>query len=188
MRVLGISGSPRRGGNTEILLDRALEGAASSGALTEKLVVSEMDISPCTACGGCRHTGVCVIKDDMRLVYKKVASCDALIVASPIFFGSVTAQLKAMIDRFQAAWTAKYVLKKDRLARKKKVKGAFLCASSLSARRFFKNAKGVIRNFFATVNVEYSKELFYGGMEGKQDILKKKAALKAAYDIGRDIS
>jgi multimeric flavodoxin WrbA len=187
MRVLGISGSPRRGGSAETLLDKALEGAASQGAMTEKIVLSELRISPCHECGGCRRTGICVIKDDMQAVYGKIASCDGLIVACPIFFGSVTAQLKAMIDRFQCAWIAKYLLKQDTFARAAKVEGAFLCVGGWERTSFFENAKSLIKNFFATVNVEYSRELFRGGVSGKEDILKDAKALEEAYDIGREI-
>ena len=187
MRILGISGSPRRHGNTEILLDKALEGAASGGASTEKVILNELNFKPCQECGGCRETGRCVIADDMQEVYRKIFSSDAVIVASPIFFGSITAQLKAMIDRFQCAWVAKYLLKKMPDT-KKKIKGAFLAVGGSDKKEFFENARGVIRIFFATADIVYSKELFYGGIEDKGEITKNEKAMEEVYNIGRDLT
>ena len=106
-KVLGISASPRRGGNAEVLLDAALSGAAGAGAIVEKIILNELCLKPCQACDGCSKTGACIIKDDMRQIYKKVDETDALIVASPIYFGSLAAQAKIMIDRFQPYWVRK---------------------------------------------------------------------------------
>ena len=97
--VLGFAGSPRRGGNSEILLDRVLEGAASKGATVEKIAVSALKISPCRNCQGCASTGRCVVQDDMQLVYPKLCRAERIVVSSPIFFGTVSAQMKALIDR-----------------------------------------------------------------------------------------
>ena len=186
MKVLGISASPRRGGNTEILLDRALEGAASRGAATEKVILNELRYKPCQECGGCSSTGVCVIHDDMRLIYAKLSNADAIIVSSPIFFGTISAQLKAMIDRHQCSWISKYVLKKCSLSRKMR-KGAFLCVGGSGVRKFFEHAKKIVRIFFATLDIAYTHELFYPGIDDKGGILKNKKALDEAYEIGRGI-
>ena len=122
MIVLGILGSPRRGGNAEVLLDKALEGARSGGVSVEKISLNELTIRPCQECGGCDDTGKCVIADDMAAVYNSVDRADIVILASPVFFGELTAQTKAMIDRFQCRWVGKYRLKKGPGAGKK---GAF---------------------------------------------------------------
>ena len=187
MKVLGISGSPKRRGNVEALLDKALEGAESEGAKGSKIILNELNFKPCQECGGCRETGRCVIADDMQEVYRKIFSSDAVIVASPIFFGSITTQLKGMIDRFQCAWVAKYLLKKAS-APKKKVKGAFLAVGGSDKKEFFENARGVIRIFFATADIVYSKELFYGGIEDKGEITKNEKAMEEVYNIGRDLT
>ena len=110
MKVVGISGSPRRGGNSEILLDRALEGARSQGWEAEKIALSQLKFLPCQECAGCAKTGKCVLNDDMQLIYEKLTDSQALILASPIFFGSLAAQVKAMIERYQCRWVAKYLL------------------------------------------------------------------------------
>ena len=186
MYAIGISGSPRRRGNSEILLDKALDGSRSRGASAEKIVLNELDFKPCQECGGCRDTGICIIDDDMRPLYEKIASADAIIVASPIFFGTISAQLKAMIDRFNCAWMAKCVLKKPSLSRRK-AKGAFLCVAGSDKREFFESAKKTIKIFFATVGIEYSKELFVGGLEDKGEVAENGKAMEEAYNIGKEI-
>jgi multimeric flavodoxin WrbA len=107
MKVLGLAGSPRRGGNSETLLDRALAGAQDAGAEVEKVVVHRLKMSGCRHCDGCLETGICVVKDDMQSLYPKLRAMDAFAVASPMFFMAVTSQLKAVFDRCQCLWVAK---------------------------------------------------------------------------------
>ena len=183
IKILGISGSPRRHGNTEALMDRALEGAAQAGAVVEKIVLNELCLKPCQECGGCGNKGVCVIKDDMRLIHKKVSESDGLIIASPIYFGSVTAQVKIMIDRFQPYWIRKYILKKP-VSKKKDRKGIFLCAAGSDRRAFFRNAESIINIFFITLNIRYFGGIFCGGIEKAGEIKKKKSILQRSFNMG----
>ncbi len=185
MNVLGITGSPRIGGNTDTLLEKALEGARSAGANVEKIILNNLNFSPCQECEDLKDDGSCIIDDDMQLIYKKIEEIDALILASPIFFGSLSAQTKMMIDRFQCAWRAKYILNKG-IFRKKKV-GAFICAEASDKRNFFNNAKIVVKNLFATINVDYKEELFCAGVDKKGDILKHPDFLNKAYELGQRI-
>lgn len=159
MRVLGIGGSPRRGGNTDILLDCALKAAKAEGAVVTKVILNNLKISPCQECGGCDKMGVCIIRDDMRGLYEKLAEAEVIIIASPIFFGSLSAQTKIMIDRCQSLWITKYILKKN-IVSKKKRKGAFIAAGAAKRKDFFENARSIIKNFFATIDVSYTNELF----------------------------
>ena len=101
MKALGIMGSPRIGGKTDLLLDEALRGLRSRGAETEKIVVDSLKIGPCREYYGCLRDGNCVIRDDMDEVYPKLLGADILIVASPMFFYALSAQVKALIDRCQ---------------------------------------------------------------------------------------
>ncbi|MDP2953505.1 MAG: flavodoxin family protein [Chloroflexota bacterium] len=112
LSLLGILGSPRRGGNAECLLDEALKGAEGKGAQVEKVVLADRNIHPCRGCGDCDATGICTLLDDMPLLLDKLRTADRLVLASPVYFLSVTAQTKAMIDRCQAQWAAKYLLKR----------------------------------------------------------------------------
>jgi len=183
MKVVGISGSPRKGGNSEMLLDEALKGARSAGASTEKIILNDLDFKACQECGGCDESGACIINDDMRLVYKKIEQADRLVIASPVFFGSVTAQLKAMIDRFQCQWVKKYVLKKPAQPGKTR-KGIFLCVSGTDKKEFFENARSLIRIFFSTLDIVYFGDLFCGGVDRKSAIKKRKVILRKAFKLG----
>ena len=102
MRVLGILGSPRVRGNSDLLLDQALAGAESAGAKVEKIVLSKKKISGCLDCGKCNETGVCVIKDDMAAIHKKILEADTIIHSVPLYFWAMTAQMKAYLDRWCA--------------------------------------------------------------------------------------
>ncbi len=186
MRVLGINGSPRIGGNTDILLDKVLEGARSKGARTEKVVLNNLKFSPCQECENLRDDGSCIIEDDMQPLYKKIEEADRIILASPIFFGSLSAQTKMMIDRFQCAWRAKYILKKDIFKRKRK--GGFISVEGSTRKDFFDNAKSIVKNLFATISVDYEEELFCSGVDEKGDILKYPEVLKKAFEVGQRIA
>ena len=104
-KVLILSGSPRKGGNSEILCDEFLRGALEAGHQAEKIRVAEKKIAPCLGCYHCTaHGGVCARKDDMAEVLQKMIDADVLVLASPVYFYSIDAQLKALIDRTVARW------------------------------------------------------------------------------------
>ncbi len=182
MKVLGINGSPRIGGNTDILLDKALEGAREKGAKTEKVILNELKFSSCQECENLKDDGSCIVKDDMQKLYKKIKDADILILASPIFFGSLSAQTKMMIDRFQCLWRAKYILKKD--TGFKSIKGAFISVEGSNRKDFFDNAKSIVRNLFATINIDYKEELFCPNIDVKASISKHPDCLKKASELG----
>lgn len=186
MFILGINGSPRIGGNTDILLDRVLEGAMISGANTEKIVINSLTFSPCQECKNTRDDGVCIIDDDMQIVYKKVKKADVIILASPIFFGSLTAQMKMMVDRFQCVWKAKHIYKRD-IYKRNRI-GGFISVQASKKRDFFNNAKAIVKNFFSVINVNYKEELFCPGVDEKGEILKHPEFLKKAFELGKRIA
>lgn len=102
-QVLGIVGSPRRGGNTEILVDEALRGAEEAGALTEKVILSELDIGPCRGCDACGKTGVCVQQDDLPALLKRMEQSQVWVLGTPVYYWGPTAQFKAFVDRWYGA-------------------------------------------------------------------------------------
>ncbi len=185
MKVVGISGSPRREGNTETLLREVLRGAEEAGAETRLLILSKMNIAPCCHCDGCLAEGKCVVQDDMWLIYPEIESLDALVLASPIYFYGVTAQTKAMIDRCQAFWARKYVLKKKIAARKRK--GVFISVGGTRFPDLFDHAKAVVKNLFLVIDVEYWGELFFRGVDEKGEIREHPTALKEAYLLGKKL-
>mgnify|MGYP001027439886 FL=1 len=99
VRMLGVVGSPRVGGNTERLVAEALKAAEEDGAETELLRLADKEIKPCDACLSCRKTGECRIKDDFEPIFNKMVEADGIILATPVYFGSATPQIKALIDR-----------------------------------------------------------------------------------------
>ncbi len=105
-KVLILSGSPRKGGNSDLLCDRFAQGAAEAGHAVEKIRVAEKKIGFCRACYFCRdHGGACAVQDDMAEVLQKMIDADVLVLASPVYFYSIDAQLKAVLDRTVARWT-----------------------------------------------------------------------------------
>lgn len=188
MNVLGIFGSPRRGGNTELLLEEALRGAETEGAKVARLHLSEFTITPCKECHGCDATGNCVILDDMQKIYPKLLEADLIILASPIFFYGVTAWTKALIDRCQALWSKKYLLKDSSLGKEgKKRKGFFLSVGATKGPKVFEGAILTVKYFFDVLNADYVGELVFRGVEAKGDILKNPEALQQAFEAGRKL-
>ena len=104
-KVIILSGSPRKNGNSDILCDEFARGAADAGHEVEKIRIAEKKIGYCHACYACSGTGVCAIKDDMAEIMQKMIDCDVMVLASPVYFYSIDAQLKAVIDRSVARWT-----------------------------------------------------------------------------------
>jgi multimeric flavodoxin WrbA/RimJ/RimL family protein N-acetyltransferase len=102
--VIGYNGSPRCGGNTELLLDAILAGAAEAGAAVMKVDLAARSIAGCRACGGCDADGQCVVDDDMRELYAGLTGAAHLVLAAPVYFGGLPAQAKALVDRCQAIW------------------------------------------------------------------------------------
>ncbi len=104
-KVLILSGSPRKGGNSDLLCDEFMRGAIEAGHEVEKIRVQEKKVACCVACYACKDTGVCAIKDDMADIMQKMIDCDVMVLASPVYFYSIDAQLKAVIDRSVCRWT-----------------------------------------------------------------------------------
>lgn len=186
IKILGVNASPRIGGNTDIIIDNVLMTAADNGAAVDKIILNNLQMKSCQACGEPDKNGRCIFQDDMNIVYQKFKEADAVIFASPIFFGSVSGQAKIMIDRFQCAWRAKYILKKDAFSEKKT--GAFIAAAASNRQDFFENAKSIVKNLFAVLNIEYKRELFFHSLDEKGAALKRQDLLKKAYELGRDMT
>lgn len=175
MKLVALSGSPRKGGNTDILLEKALETAREREISVQKIVLNDLSIRPCQECGGCLKTGSCVIQDDMAVVYNAIDAADIIIVASPIFFGNVSAQTKIMIDRMQCRWANKYVLKRE--SPKRSRRGAFISCGAIKTDKYFKCAKTVVGIFFHVQDIEYKEDVFVQGVDAKEEILKYQDAL-----------
>ncbi len=187
IKVLGIGSSPRVGGNSDILLDKALAGALAEDAQMEKIILNELNIKPCQECGGCNETGACVVADDMLIVYDKLIQSQGIIIASPIFFSGISAQLKTMIDRIQCHWIAKYRLG-QKIARQPKLRqGVFISVRGQRGLEIFKAAVKPVRAFMATEGFKYMAELLCDGLDYKGAVNKQPQVLSQAHELGQKL-
>lgn len=188
MKVLGIAGSPRRGGNTDLLLAEFMRGAAEKGADVKTIItLNELKFIPCQHCDHCLRTGECKYQDDMQMIYRELEQADVIVMASPIHFLGVTAQMKAMIDRCQSLWARKYVLKVPPLTEVKERKGFFIAVGGRKQYSNFEPAIATIKAFFLVLDVTYAGELLFSGVDEKGAILEVPEALQRAYEAGRGI-
>ncbi len=187
LKVLGIAGSPRRGGNTDLLLAEVMKGAASKGAIVNTIILSNLDISPCQHCDACLEAGKCRIKDDMQMVYNELEQADRIILASPLQFMGVSAQAKAMIDRCQAMWARKYVLHQPPLGDRRERKGLFISVGGRKAANMFEPAVVTVKSLFTVLDITYAGELLFPGVDEKGAIARNPDALNQAFLAGQKL-
>jgi len=186
VKVLGFMGSPRIKGNTDLLLDEALKGAQSQGAEVDKIIVDKLNITPCREYYGCTRNGNCAIRDDMDDIYVKLLSAERVILASPMFFYALTAQVKALIDRSQALWARKHVLGQNPPDSNRK--GAFIGVGATRGKELFTGSILTVKYFFQTIGVKYTDELLIRGVDKKGEIKEHPTALTDAFELGRKLS
>ena len=188
-KIIVIYGSPRRKGNTALLLDQAVRGAEEAGAAVEKIVLRDLKISPCLEIYGCRKTGRCVIQDDFQKVYDLLQQCQGLMLASPIFFYAVSAQTKILMDRCQSLWVKKYWIEQVPFGRKNYTrKGLFVSVGATSGKKLFDGALQTVNYFFDVLDMELWQALLYRGLDFEGDVLKHPEYLEEAYTRGKDFA
>ncbi len=183
--ILGLLGSPRKGGNTEILLAAALEGVRGGGGRGELIRLNDLRFSPCQNCGGCAKTGRCVLDDDLTPLYERCDMAEGLLLASPIYFYGVSAQTKAFIDRMQAFWTRKYRLDLPRPPQRPAV---FLSVAATHGRKLFAGAALEARYGLDAMDFRYAGELLVGGVDVRGAMAQREEALARAAALGRDLA
>lgn len=184
LKVLGISTSPRIGGNTDLLLHRALEGASSAGADTEYTNLSDYNIGLCTECNFCYKTGRCKLTDDYPKLLQKLIETDRLIFATPIFFYSVCAQAKILIDRGQSLWAQKYVLKKQIIKPERDRRGMVIAVGGSRSKKQFDGIRLTMKTYFDSLEMNYTINLFINKVDGLGEINNHPSALDEAYRLG----
>lgn len=182
--VLGIAGSPRRHGNSEQLLDACMAGVTEAGGTADKLPVVSYGVPPCNGCNACSLTGECVLADSMQQLYPRIDAAEAIVVASPVFFASVPAVLKALYDRCQPYWARRWVLGLP--APDVKRPGALLLARAGGDPFGFSAAVTTTRSLFAVLGVSYEAELEVEGVDSPSDMGRHAEALETARRIGAD--
>ena len=187
MKVLGIAGSPRRGGNTDLLLVEVIKGAASGGAKVKTIILNDLNFIACQHCTACLKKGECKYQDDMQMVYRELEQADRIVLTSPIHFMGVTAQMKTMISRCQALWARKYVIKIPPLGNRRKRNGLFISIAGRKVTKVFDGALVTIRSLFTVLDVTYAGALLFRNVDEKGAIAKQPDALHQAFLTGQKL-
>jgi multimeric flavodoxin WrbA len=166
------------------MLMEALRGAEEAGAKVEVLFLRDKNISPCLEIYGCKEDGRCVIEDDFQGVAEKMIGADALILASPIFFYTVSAHTKMFMDRCQSFWVKRYLLKMDIAPGRPRRKGAFISVGATRGKRLFEGVTLTVRYFFDAVDVDLSDTLLVRGVDEKGEIFDHPEEIRAACELG----
>ncbi len=186
--LVAVYGSPRRHGNTSTLLSHAVQGAKDAGFSVGEFFLRDLNISPCLEVYKCQQDGECAIKDDFQALRDRILGSKGLILASPIFFYTVTAQTKAFMDRFQSLWVRKYRIDQEQGKRPFKRRGAFVSAGATRGPRLFEGAVLSVRYFFDVLDMELRDSLLCRGLDAEKDVLEHPDYLEKAYKLGYILS
>lgn len=172
MLVFGLEGSPRKKGNTRFLLSAFMAEAEKRGAETQVVHAHDLPVSPCIECGVCEKKGVCSIDDKMQKeIYPLLRRAEVVVLASPIFFYNITAQLKAPVDRSQTLWSRRYRLGLNDPGRKTR-QGLLLSVGATKGKNLFEGTHLTARYFFDAISAKYAGGLTYFKIEAPGDMEK----------------
>ena len=172
MLVLGFQGSPRKKGNTSFLLSSFMQAVEKSGVQTKIIDVSQKNIIPCKEYVVCEKKGYCPIDDDIKTeIYPLIRQAEVVVLASPIFFFNMTAQLKAVVDRCQLFWARKYKLKLTDPAKQTK-RGFLLSVGASKGKSLFEGIELTAKYFFDAIDARFEDSLTYREIEGPKDMAK----------------
>ncbi len=185
IRVLGIVGSPREGGNTDTLVTEVLQGAEAAGARTHKAFVGRYKIAPCTGCGGCVKTGRCVSRDGMDELIPLMEAHQVWVLGTPVYWWGATAQMKVFIGR----WFAPWVNPKTREVFSHRVAVVVTPLGDTDA-NVSRHTTGMFGDIFAFLGIPIAATVVApnvggSGIEKGADVLKHPEIMKAAHDAGR---
>ena len=178
VKVLGISSSPRKGGNSDTLLKEALQAAEEAGAETEYVSVLDINIEPCYGCGHCDKKGVCRIKDEFPELLDKMLGADVLIFATPIYFMGVSAWGKMIIDRCQCLWSRKYVLKLDVRDNTRDWAGMVIAVGGSKSKKMFDVIDLTMKYFFDVLEINIIEKAYFNQVDEKGAVLDHPAAIE----------
>lgn len=184
-KVLALRGSPRKGGNSDTLLEAVLKGVRRSGGEVEVIRLCSLRIQGCTNCGECDATGVCVLKDDMAGLYEKILAAEKMIMAAPIYFYGLPSQAKAFVDRGQALWNRKRLLMARGEYQPNSLRKGFLVSvAATKGPRVFDGAILTMKYGFDAMDFKYDGELLIRGVEKCGDMAARTDALQEAEEVG----
>ncbi len=189
MKILGISASPRENSNSDMLLRQVLSGASAAGAEVEYLRLCKFNIAPCSACGACYATGECPVGDDFQAVLPKMLAADRVVFATPIFFMSVCAQAKILIDRCQCLWASKYILKRPVVKPRQTQRLAMVIAvGGKKGGKAFDCIRLMMKYYLDTVDMGYFANLFVSNAEEAGKIADNADAMQEAIRLGKELA
>jgi len=188
VKVLGISTSPRIKGNSDLLLRQALAGAESAGAHVEYVHLSDYNVGPCIECNSCYTTGSCKVEDDYQRLLEKLLDADRLIFATPIFFMSVCAQAKMLIDRGQCLWAHKYGLKKQLISPERDRRAMVIAVGGSKSKKQFESVRLTLKSYFDSLQMRYVSGLFVNKVDARAAIEKHPLAMKEAFRLGKELT
>lgn len=181
VRVLALTGSPRKGGNTEVLVTAIAGGVVRTGGSVETVRLPDLALSPCIGCGGCAKTGRCVIVDDMQALYDKIDAARAVIIASPVYFYALSAQMKIFIDRLQALWSRKQLLVREGTwAPDACRKGYLVSVAATKGAKLFVGAQLCAEYAFDAMGLCYGGDFLVRGVEPRGAMQTMDARMKEA--------
>jgi multimeric flavodoxin WrbA len=178
MKVLGVVGSPRKGGNTETMMREALKASEQEGAETELLFLSDFDLKPCNGCRTCFETKECVIKDGVEKIFEKMSEADGIIVGSPVYFQNITAQTKMFMDRVGFINNAR-----GRKTFRNKIGGAIVVAR----RSGLSNTSSQILLFLTATRMIVVSPVARALASEKGDVIKDREGIEGARELGKSI-
>lgn len=188
MKITAIYGSPRKNGNTDLLMQAFIRGIREQGQQPREIFLRDLIFSPCIECGSCNTTGICVLKDEMDTVYPFLITSDIIVLAAPVFFYGLNALTKSMIDRTQCCWASKYLLNKSlREHHESRGKGILLSVGGSKGKKNFDGILLTVKYFFDALDMEFFRYLTYGGIDTQGAILEHPTACHDAYTLGKEI-
>ncbi len=188
MNVLVVLGSPRKKGNTQILVESVIKGLVQKEKCNvEYIYLHGLDLHPCQGCGGCEKTAMCVIKDDMIELYDKVDKAECLLLVSPVYFYGPTAQSKMFIDRTQARWSRKYLLK-EIFREGENRKGYLISIAATKGAKVFDGCLLAAKCCFDALGLEFGGSLTVRGVDARGAIKEFQEEIENAEAFGRQIA
>ncbi len=178
MKILVVNGSPRKGGNTEVLLDAMISGAEEAGTTIASVELRSLTVSPCRACDACKKTGICVQKDDMQDLLSKMEGSDVWILGTPVYWWGPTAQLKAFIDRW-------YGISKDFFKNRKVV---LIIPMGSNNPRTAQHVLGMFEDIFAYLGMKQIGTLLASGVYEQGEAKTRSDLLEEARILGESIA
>lgn len=176
-KVLILSGSPRKGGNSDLLCDEFMKGAQEAGNEVEKIWLRSKKIGYCLACYYCKnHGGECAVKDDMAEILDKIQAADVIVMASPVYFYSIDAQLKTVIDRCVARWLDI----KDK-------EFYYIMTAADEHKQAMDCTLECMRGLAACLEGSVEKGVVYGTGVYEAGTIKGKPAIREAYEMGKNV-